>query len=56
MTRLVCRVTAGTMAYSAVIVGVTGSVTVNTDPRVRREAALRVPPCACAIHWLIANP
>src|ERR1041384_3510235 len=29
-----------------------GNVTVNKLPRPKRDDAVRLPPCACAIHWL----
>src|SRR5690348_5191699 len=46
--------------YAAGTAGITspatGRVTVNVLPRPRRERTEIVPPCASAIHWLIARP
>ena len=40
----------------AIVSSAIGSVTVNVVPRPRRERTEIVPPCAWAIHWLIASP
>ena len=33
-----------------------GTAPVNTDPRPRRDWTVMRPPCAWAIHWLMASP